>query len=83
MRDENNFKKKTYEQAVRLRRIGNRAVQKAQHENRRLNIPNAYSHRGKLCFELPNGELTFKNPFSIVSISSPNVCIHRKVLRDI
>ncbi len=66
MRNENNFNKKTYEQAVRMRRIGNRAVQKAQNENRRLKIPNAYSHRGTLYFELPNGELTFRNPFNMV-----------------
>ncbi|MEM8559023.1 MAG: hypothetical protein AAGG50_14475 [Bacteroidota bacterium] len=26
--------------------------------NRALGIPNAYSHHGRLCFELPSGEIT-------------------------
>ena len=50
-------------QADELQKIGNRAVQKAQEENRRLGIPNAYSKDGVLYYELPNGEITFENPF--------------------
>ncbi len=49
--------------AMELQRIGNIAVQRAQEENRRLGIPNAYSRNGKLYFELPNGEITEENPF--------------------
>lgn len=52
-----------YRKAAELRRIGNRAVRKAQEENRRLGIPNAYSRRGRLYFELPSGELTEEDPF--------------------
>ena len=53
----------TYKRAAELLRIGNRAVQKAQERNRRLGIPNAYSKDGVPYYELPNGEITRKNPF--------------------
>ncbi len=53
----------TYRRAIEIQRIGNRAVRKAQEENRRRGIPNAYSRNGKLYFELPDGKLTDKNPF--------------------
>lgn len=53
----------TLRKAAELRRIGNRAVRKAQEENRRLGIPNAYSHNGRLYFELPSGEITEVDPF--------------------
>ncbi|HSG39728.1 MAG TPA: hypothetical protein VLE27_08840 [Thermoanaerobaculia bacterium] len=54
----------TYKRAAELLRIGNRAVQKAQERNRRLGIPNAYSKDGVPYYELPNGEITRKNPFT-------------------
>jgi hypothetical protein len=46
-----------------FRRLGNRAVRRAQEENRKLGIPKAYSHRGKLFFELPSGQITDRDPF--------------------
>lgn len=52
-----------YRDAIELQRIGNRAVRRAQEESRRLGVPNVYSLNGKLYFELPNGEITDKNPF--------------------
>ena len=42
----------------KITRIGNRAVKKAQEENRRKGIPNVYFINGKIVFELPNGQLT-------------------------
>ncbi len=39
---------KTLRKAVQLERIGNRAVHKAQEENRRRGIPNWYSINGKI-----------------------------------
>ncbi|MBM3318161.1 MAG: hypothetical protein FJY75_09975 [Candidatus Eisenbacteria bacterium] len=42
--------------------IFQRAVRKAQEENRRLGIPNVYEGDDKLIFELPNGELTTIDP---------------------
>jgi hypothetical protein len=53
----------TYRQAADMLLVGSRAVRKAQEENRRLGIPNVYSHNGTLIYELPNGELTTENPF--------------------
>ena len=54
----------TYREAAELRRIGNRAVHEAQEENRRRGVPNAYSHGGRLYFELPSGEITEEDPFT-------------------
>ena len=53
----------TYREAIEIQRIGNRAVRKAQEENRKLGIPNVYSHNGTIYYELPNGELTTNDPF--------------------
>jgi hypothetical protein len=61
-----------YIQAAEFRRIGNRAVRKAQEENRRLGIPNVFSLNGKIYYELPNGELTREDPFNQLEISSGN-----------
>lgn len=51
------------EQIIELHRIGNRAVRRAQRENRSHGIPNSYSRDGKLYFELPDGTLTQVSPF--------------------
>lgn len=51
-----------YREAAELQRIGNRAVRKAQEENRRLGIANVYSRDGRIYFELPNGEITTERP---------------------
>lgn len=48
-----------------LVRIGRRAVHEAQEENRRLGIPNVYSINGILYYELPNGELSRKDPYEV------------------
>ena len=53
----------TYKQAHELQRIGNRAVKRAQEENRKKGIPNVYSFNGHIYYELPNGELTRENPY--------------------
>jgi hypothetical protein len=44
-------------------RIGRRAVRRAQEDSRRLGIPNVYSIRGLLYYELPSGELTRTDPW--------------------
>jgi len=54
----------TYLRCIELQRIGNRAVRKAQEENRRRGIPNVYSRNGKIYYELPNGELTGDDPLN-------------------
>lgn len=53
----------SYKQAHEFLRIANRAVKRAQEENRKKGIPNVYSFNGHIYYELPNGELTRKNPY--------------------
>ena len=48
--------------AMDIRRIGARAVRKAQEENRRLGIPNAYMINGHIYYEMPDGTLRLKCP---------------------
>lgn len=56
----------TYKWAREILRIGNRAVKKAQEENRKKGIPNVYDINGHLYYELPNGKLTTKDPIQNV-----------------
>lgn len=53
----------TYEAMVRYQRMGSKAVRAAQEESRTLGVPNVYSRNGKIYYELPNGELTEKDPY--------------------
>lgn len=53
----------TYRNFFEIKRIGNDAARKAQEENRALGIPNVYSRRGKLYYELPDGRITEESPF--------------------
>jgi hypothetical protein len=52
-----------YERLLRITRIGNRAVRKAQEENRKKGIPNVYARNGKPYWELPDGTITTISPF--------------------
>ncbi|MCX5751757.1 MAG: hypothetical protein NT099_08880 [Candidatus Saganbacteria bacterium] len=54
---------KLYEFFLEMLKIGNRAVQKAQENNRKKGIPNVYAKNNKVIFELPNGKTTTVNPF--------------------
>jgi len=54
----NKTEKNQFEITAEITQIGNRAVRKAQEENRRLGISNVYSKRGYLYYQLPNGEIT-------------------------
>ena len=47
----------------KLLKLGNRAIKKAQENNRKKKIPNVYSINGKIIFELPNGEITTQYSF--------------------
>ena len=55
----------THERAREFLRIGNRAVKRAQEENRKKGIPNVYDINGHLYYELPNGELTKEDPYPL------------------
>ncbi len=48
----------------KLLKLGNRAIKKAQDNNRKKGIPNVYCINGKIIFELPNGEITTQYSFS-------------------
>ncbi len=55
--------REAYERAQEIRRIGNRAVRKAQEESRRLGVPNVYSKGGTIYYERPDGSLTTEDPY--------------------
>ena len=55
-----------YKETLKFLRIGNRAVKRAQEENRKKGIPNVYDFNGHLYYELPNGELTKEDPYPLV-----------------
>lgn len=57
------MKKETYESLIKVTRIGNRAIKKAQAENSKKGLPNVYSKNKKLYYELPDGTITMKSPF--------------------
>lgn len=54
---------KVLRRADEIERIGQRAVRRAQQESRRLGVPNVYSIKGILYYELPNGELSREDPY--------------------
>lgn len=47
---------------TKLLAIANRAVRKAQDENRRRGIPNVYEINGTLVWQLPDGSITATDP---------------------
>ena len=49
--------------AAEMCRIGNRAVEKAQEESRRLGVPNVYEINGHTYYELPDGTLSLEDPW--------------------
>ena len=62
MKHDSSLAPEIYQHALEFLRIGNEAVRKAREENRRLGIPSVFSVDGHLCWELPNGEVTFDDP---------------------
>ncbi|MBI4712777.1 MAG: hypothetical protein HY762_05695 [Planctomycetes bacterium] len=58
------MKKETYESLIEITRIGNRAIKKAQAENRKKGLPNVYSKNKRLYYELPDGTITMTDPLS-------------------
>jgi hypothetical protein len=45
-----------------IRKIGNRAVRKAQADNHAKGLPNVYSKNGVIYWQLPDGTITMKSP---------------------
>lgn len=44
--------------SLKILKYGNRAVKKAQENNRQKGLPNVYCINGKIVYELPDGEIT-------------------------
>jgi len=63
MSSKSDIPKEARDELEEFTRIGTEAVKRAQEENRRLGIPNAYSRNGTLYFELPDGTITQEDPF--------------------
>ena len=57
------FDKELCEETLRLKRIGNRAVRKAQEESRRLGVPNVYEINGTIYYERPDGTLSTSDTY--------------------
>ncbi len=53
-----------YQRAWEIQRIGNEGVERALKENREKGIPIVFSRNGIIYYELPNGEITTKSPFT-------------------
>lgn len=49
--------------SLEILKLGNKAVKKAQENNRKNGIPNVYCINGKIVFELPNGEISTQYSF--------------------
>lgn len=59
------MKKKDYEMLIKMTRIGTRAINKAQEENRQMGLPSVYSKNKKLYYELPDGTITMESAFLV------------------
>lgn len=56
---------------AKLLAIANRAVRKAQDENRRKGVPNVYVVNGTLVWQLPDGTITTTDPMRQPSNAVP------------
>jgi hypothetical protein len=57
--------KENYEFSMRILRIANNAVKKAQEENHRLGLPNVYSLNGKKIYQMPDGTVRDSYDFEL------------------
>ncbi len=48
----------------KIAKIGERAVKKAQAENRKKGLPNIFVKNKKIYYELPDGTITTKDPLN-------------------
>lgn len=56
---------------AKLLAIANRAVRKAQDENRRKGVPNVYVVNGTLVWQLPDGTITTTDPLNQPANNTP------------
>ncbi|MCP3660436.1 MAG: hypothetical protein GY830_09085 [Bacteroidetes bacterium] len=55
---------KSEKQDAKLNRICARAIENAKENNRKNGVPNAFVENDKIYFEMPDGKITDKNPFT-------------------
>jgi hypothetical protein len=59
--------KESYEFSIKILRIANNAVKKAQEENHRYGLPNVYSLNGKIVYQMPDGTVRDSYDFEMFS----------------
>lgn len=59
-------KQNIFELTAEVTKIGNRAVHKAQEENRKQGIPSVYAKKGTIYYQFPNGMISSKKYESAV-----------------
>lgn len=70
-------KRKAYqEEAEEFTRIFERAIQKAQAENRQFGLPDVFSKNGEVYFRLPDGKIVSERPKPANSISLVERILH-------
>lgn len=55
-----------FELTAEITKVGNRAVHKAQEENRKQGIPSVYAKRGAIYYQFPNGTVSSSKDESVV-----------------
>jgi hypothetical protein len=64
--------KEDYAFSLRMLRIGNSAVKKAQEENHRNGLPNIYSLGGKIVYQMPDGSVRDNYDFTAHQNDKPS-----------
>ncbi len=47
-----------------IEKIGNEAIESVKRENKKMGIPLVFSRNGEIFYELPDGRVTKKSPFT-------------------
>lgn len=69
----NETEQNIFELTAEITKIGNRAVHKAQEENRRQGIPSVYAKKGTIYYQFPNGMISTSKDESIAyQVNEPN-----------
>ena len=66
-------KQNMFRLTAEITKIGNRAVHKAQQENRRKGIPSVYAKKGTIYYQFPNGMIsTLKDESAAYQVNEGN-----------
>jgi len=65
-------KQNMFELSAEITKIGNRAVHKAQEENRKQGIPSVYAKEGTIYYQFPNGVISSqKDESAVYKVNEP------------